>query len=91
MSGMKLNDPATGTDYGIGPIRKATAVTPHNSNALSEPTRGLYLGTAGDLTVRMAGGTSDSLFVGAAAGYHELSVTHVRATGTTAANILALN
>lgn len=68
---------------------QATAVTPNDSTVLSA-TRGLYLGVSGNVVVTMANG-SDATFVGLAAGViHPISVTKVKATGTTATSILAV-
>ena len=52
----------------------------------------LYVGTTGNLTVKMAGDTSrnDVLIKSAAVGYHPLQVIRVKATGTTADDIVAL-
>jgi len=52
----------------------------------------LYVGTTGNLTVKMAGDTSrnDVLIKSAAVGYHPLQVIRVKANGTTADDIVAL-
>ena len=53
----------------------------------------LYVGVAGNLSVRMSNATNrdfDMLFTAAANGYHPIQVKRVRAGGTTATNILAL-
>lgn len=67
---------------------KAVAVTPSDSTVL-ELTRGLYVGTTGNLAVRMADGQTVT-FTAAAVGYHPLQVDKVMSTNTTASNILAL-
>ena len=52
----------------------------------------LYVGTTGNLAVKMAGDTSreEVRFKAAAVGYHPLQVIRVKATGTTATDIIAL-
>ena len=52
----------------------------------------LYVGTTGNLNLRMAGGTirNDVLIKSAAVGYHPLQVIRVMATSTTADDIVAL-
>lgn len=82
--------------YADGPLSSAstaTAVTPHNTNevvANNTFCRALYIGTAGDLAVTMADG-GNVTFVGLTAGsLLDIQVSHVRATGTTASNIVAL-
>jgi len=69
----------------------AVAVTPNDATALvSGATKGLYVGGAGNVAVTMADG-SNATFNGLSIGVvHPISVTHVKLTGTTATNILAL-
>tara|TARA_R110002012_G_scaffold300019_1_gene499477 strand:+ start:1126 stop:1620 length:495 start_codon:yes stop_codon:yes gene_type:complete len=52
----------------------------------------LYVGTTGNLTLKMAGdtGRNSVLIKSAAVGYHPLQVIRVAATGTTADDIVAL-
>ncbi len=67
---------------------RAVAVTPSDSTDLEYTTRGLYIGVAGNLSVVMAGG--DTVIIPVQAGLHPLSVSRVRATGTTATGIVAV-
>ena len=70
---------------------RASAVTASDATVYAQPTRGLYVGTAGNITVDMADGGSPILFVGVQGGtLLPLQVTRVYATGTTATNIVAL-
>lgn len=72
----------------ITPIYRAESVTAHDTDTI-EQTRGLYVGTAGDLVATMADG-NDATFANLAAGIvHPLQVIRVKATGTAAADILA--
>ena len=74
----------------VCPVENVFAVTPHDTNELAYATRGVYVGTAGDLKVTTVGGQSVT-FTGLAAGIvHPLRVKLVFSTGTTAANILGL-
>lgn len=67
----------------------AVAVTPNDSTVISA-TKGLYLGATGDAVVIMADG-NDATFKNLSGGIvHPLSVTKVKATGTTATNIIAV-
>lgn len=73
----------------------AVAVTPHDSNALTRETRAVWVGGAGNITCRMRSAgqatPSDVVFTGVPAGtLLPIRVTHVRATGTTATNMVAL-
>lgn len=77
--------------YDTAPARSALTVTPHATNALTNGVRGLYVGTTGNIAGRLVGDTADVSFVGVPAGsILPFKFSHVRATGTTASNILAL-
>lgn len=68
---------------------KAAAVTPSDVTILPT-TRGLYIGTGGDVAVVMADGGSAVTFSSVLAGFMPVQVTKVMSTNTTASNILAL-
>ena len=74
------------------PAWDAVAVTTANANLSRYPTRGLYVGGAGNVVVYMAGRASDTeiTFSDVPAGtILPIRVDHVR-TASTATNILAL-
>lgn len=66
----------------------ATAVTPSDAT-IFEVCRGLYVGTGGNLAVRMADGETIT-FTNVLAGIFPIQVDQVRSTGTTATGIIAL-
>lgn len=71
------------------PYANAADVTPSDTADLTYTTRALYVGTTGNLVVIMASGdtvTLDSVPVGVL----PIRVSRVKATNTTAANIVAL-
>lgn len=77
--------------YDTGPSNNVKAVTPHATNAISPVPRALYIGGAGDVALRAAGDGADVTFVGLTAGsILPVRAQYVRATGTTATNIVAL-
>jgi len=65
-------------------------VTPSDSTVYDPPSRAVYVGTTGDLAVRMAGDQSTPTFTGVPAGFHPLCVDKVLSTGTAASNIVLL-
>ena len=67
---------ATGADYSIYKDTNTACV--------------LYVGVAGNLNVDMCNNGATILFTSALNGYHPIQVNRVRATGTTATNIVAL-
>ena len=76
-----LNDPA----------RDAVAIVPNDSIALAVLPRALYVGTGGTLVVRCIDSVADVTLKNVAGGQIlDLRVRHVRATGTTAADLVAL-
>lgn len=76
-----LNDPA----------RDAFALVPSDSAALATLPRALYVGTGGTLVVRCVDAAADVTLKNVPAGQIlDLRVSHVRATGTTAADLVGL-
>lgn len=73
----------------------AVAVSPNDSTNLTMPsgtkyTKGLYVGTSGNVKVRMASGV-DASFNNLASGViHPLAVDRVYLTGTAASDIVAV-
>ncbi|HEV2746547.1 MAG TPA: hypothetical protein VGW34_04520 [Allosphingosinicella sp.] len=73
------------------PATRAAAVAPHDSNALADVPKALFVGTGGHISMRGAGGGADVLFKNVPAGsVLPFRALYVRATGTTAADIVAL-
>lgn len=73
------------------PARSALAVTPHDTNPLPDIPKALFVGTAGTITMRGVDGTADQLWKNVPAGaILPFRARFVRATGTSAADILAL-
>lgn len=69
---------------------RASAITPSDATVFAQPTRGLYIGGGGNITVDFADGGAAVTLVNPAIGYPlPLQVTRVYATGTTATNIVA--
>lgn len=87
-----MSDPFATTSPGLsGPAGHAFAVTPNDGADLAVVTRGLYVGTGGDLSLVLKGNVSAVSFVGVAGGsVLPLRVARVRATGTTATDIVGL-
>jgi hypothetical protein len=70
------------------------AVTPSDSTVFSQPTRGLYVGVAGNISVTMLGYNNSNTaltFTGVQAGtILPIRVIQVKATSTTASSIIGL-
>jgi len=72
------------------PALNAEAVTPSDSVSLTNDSRGLFVGGAGNISVLMSGGTSVT-FTGVVAGsILPIRVNRVNATSTTATDIVSL-
>lgn len=72
------------------PAQHAAAVTPSDSTDLTTSARSLYIGVSGDVTLDTVGGETTILFKAAPVGILPVRAQRVRATGTTATNIVAL-
>lgn len=74
-----------------GPASNGAAITPHATNALAFVTRAIWVGAAGDITLRLADASADITLIGVPAGtLLPLRASHVRATGTSAASLVGL-
>jgi hypothetical protein len=71
------------------PAHGAVAVTPSDVTVIAM-CRGLYVGTTGNITVRMADGQDNVLFTAVPVGILPIQVDKVYSTGTTASTIIAL-
>lgn len=70
---------------------RASAVTTSDSVIYAQPTRALYIGGAGNITVDMADGGTAVLFVAVQGGtILPIQVTRIYQTGTSATSIVAL-
>jgi hypothetical protein len=72
------------------PYRSALSVTPSDTTVFSPETRGIYVGTTGDLAVKVQDGTSVLFKAVPAGALLPISVVQVLDTDTTASTILAL-
>ena len=73
------------------PATRAAAVVPNDTAELSEIPKALVVGTGGALVMRGAGGGADQIFKNVPSGaVLPFRAQYVRATGTTAADILGL-
>jgi hypothetical protein len=78
-------------DSVMAPATRAVAVVPHDANALADVPKALFVGTGGNVTMRGAGGGADAVWKNVPDGtVLPFRAQFVRATGTTAADILAL-
>jgi hypothetical protein len=69
-------------------IANAAAVTPDDNTDLATPSTWLYIGVSGDLEVILTGGQT-VIFRNLAVGFYPICATRIKASGTTALNIIA--
>jgi len=75
----------------IAPAGSSFVITPDDSASLPVISKALYVGTGGDLTIQLVHDASDRVFKNVANGaILDVRASHVRATGTTAADIVGL-
>ncbi len=78
-------------DSMLAPSRAPYAITPHDSNALATTPKALYVGTGGTVVLRGIDSAADVTLKNVANGQVlDIRAQFVRATGTTAADIVAL-
>lgn len=77
---------------GDGPAVTAEEVTPNDSTDLTILARGLYIGVAGNVAVKLRGNTGTTItFIGLLQGViYPIAAQRVMSTDTTATNIIAL-
>lgn len=81
---------ATFADSTIMPSRAPYAIVPNDSNALPSVPKGIYVGTGGDVVLRGLDGAADVIYRNLPdASYINVRAAFVRATGTTASNLIA--
>jgi hypothetical protein len=73
------------------PATRAVAVVPSDSVPLPDIPKALYVGSGGNVTLRGAGGGADTVWKNVASGtILPFRAQYVRASGTSAADLLAL-
>jgi len=88
---MTLDPFSTVIDNLIAPARNCFSITPSDSAVLPFLPKAIYVGTGGNLKVRAVDGTGDVTFANVANGtILDIRITSVRATGTTASNLVGL-
>lgn len=76
-------------DTPVAPARQPFAIVPHDSQSLPYSVKGIYVGTGGTVVLRGIAGSADVSYVNLPdASYIAVCASHVRATGTTAANLI---
>lgn len=76
-------------DSANGASRAPFAIIPNDGQPLPEVPRGIYVGTGGDVTLRGVNAAADVTYRNLPdASYIAVHASHVRATGTTATNLI---
>ena len=73
------------------PARQAFAITPHATNEIDPLPKAMFVGTGGNIVGRPVGSSADVTFKNLADGQIlDVRFQYIRASGTTAADILGL-
>lgn len=72
------------------PARKGFAITPHNTNPLAVTPRAIYVGGAGNIVITGLDGADFTLVAVPAGSIIPVMPLAVKATGTTATNLVGL-
>lgn len=82
-------DITTVGDSASSPARIPFAITPSDTQPLPTLPKGIYVGTGGDVTLRGVNATADVTYRNLPdASYIAVHASHVRATGTTASDLV---
>ena len=86
-----MSDPfESHSDAPFAPSRAPYPIVPHDNQALALVPRGIYVGTGGDIVLRGVDGQTDVTYRNLPdASYVAVRALFVRATGTTAADLIA--
>ena len=80
---------AFNSDTPTAPAAQAFAIIPSNTVELPQPTKAIYVGTGGHVTLRALRSSADVVYRNVPAGsYLTVRAVYVRATGTTAADLV---
>lgn len=87
-----MQDPfASASDSLIAPAREAFPITPEDDTNISRATKAIYVGSSGDIVLRAIGSDTDVIFRNVVAGsVLAIRLRAVRATGTTASDLIGL-
>ena len=86
------NDPFASVNDGLlAASREPYAVVPHDVDPLPVVPKAIYVGSGGHVVVRGVDATTDVVFANVPTGaIVDVRASHIRATGTTASNLVAL-
>lgn len=79
------------SDSVTGPARVAYAITPHDTQELAMVTKAVCIGASGTLCFRAMHSTADVTLNVVAGQILPVRISHIRATGTTAAGLVGLS
>lgn len=83
-----MNDPFSRV---FGLPTRSLVITPHNTNPIAEKPDYIYVGTTGDIAMRLPGDAADVTLKNCLGGLTLMvAPTHIRATGTTATGLVGL-
>jgi len=88
---MTLDNFGSVLDSLIAPARNCFSITPNDTVMLPVLPKAIYVGTGGNVVVRAIDGSSDVTFANVPSGsILDVRVTAIRATGTSASNLVGL-
>lgn len=88
---MSFDGFGSSVDSIVAPTRNCFTVTPNDVSVLAVLPKAIYVGTGGTIVLRAIDSAQDVTFVNVASGsVLDVRATIIRATGTTATNIIGL-
>lgn len=89
-SGYLIGNPSGVVNVNSGPAANADAITPSDSVDLTNSTRGIYVGVSGDITLDLVTTGTTIFFKAVPVGVLPVQAKRVRATNTTATNLVGM-
>ncbi len=88
---MSFDTFGTALDSLIAPARNCFSITPHDVATLPSLPKAIYVGTGGNIALRPVDSAQDVTFMNVTGGtILDVRAMHIRATGTTASNMIGL-
>lgn len=88
---MSIDNFGSALDSLIAPARNCFSITPNDVATLAALPKAIYIGSGGNIAIRAVDSAQDVTFMNVASGtILDVRAMHIRATGTTASNLIGL-
>lgn len=86
-----MSDPYANSGSVLSTARRCVAITPNDTQPLTDIPKAVYVGTGGNITLRCPNDGADTVWKNVPSGFYiEAQPQFIRQTGTTAADMIGL-